>query len=230
VTDVQHIEASKMQRASQFEKATGLRDTCDAGPNRTMFRAAAQGDTKAGRQLLEVIARAESGRTGLRWKFWSMRFNTRKSTGRIFEQHREREGLFLHPLAICSSPCSIIMMTSVKHMEAVGQGSGRRATVSKIRRTFLVLNRILQNFHRCPQSAHFRPARSPPEVASRLVSPCAAALNSFELGLHPGISETLSPSRTGTRAAFFDAMRCAERLSQSRHDLVKASNGLERLR
>ena len=30
---------------------------------RTMFRAAAQGDTKAGRQLLEVIARAESGRT-----------------------------------------------------------------------------------------------------------------------------------------------------------------------
>src|SRR5271154_428091 len=31
---------------------------------RTMFRAAAQGDTKAGRQLLEVIARAESERTG----------------------------------------------------------------------------------------------------------------------------------------------------------------------
>src|SRR6476469_7325992 len=31
---------------------------------RTMFRAAAQGDTKAGRQLLEVIARAESGRAG----------------------------------------------------------------------------------------------------------------------------------------------------------------------
>ena len=29
---------------------------------RTMFRAAAQGDTKAARQLLEVIARAESGR------------------------------------------------------------------------------------------------------------------------------------------------------------------------
>jgi hypothetical protein len=31
---------------------------------RTMFRAAAQGDTKAARQLLEVIARAESGRAG----------------------------------------------------------------------------------------------------------------------------------------------------------------------
>jgi hypothetical protein len=30
---------------------------------RTMFRAAAQGDAKAGRQLLEVIARAESART-----------------------------------------------------------------------------------------------------------------------------------------------------------------------
>ena len=31
---------------------------------RTMFRAAAQGDTRAGRQLLDVVARAESGRTG----------------------------------------------------------------------------------------------------------------------------------------------------------------------
>src|SRR5215470_1800974 len=31
---------------------------------RTMFRAAAQGDIKAGRQLLEVIARAEGGRAG----------------------------------------------------------------------------------------------------------------------------------------------------------------------
>ena len=30
---------------------------------RTMYRAAAQGDTKAGRQLLEVIARAESARS-----------------------------------------------------------------------------------------------------------------------------------------------------------------------
>src|SRR6266576_1628916 len=30
---------------------------------RTMFRAAAQGDTKAGRPLLELIARAESART-----------------------------------------------------------------------------------------------------------------------------------------------------------------------
>src|ERR1700677_4359772 len=36
---------------------------------RTMFRAAAQGDTKAGRQLLEVIARAESGRASTAVEF-----------------------------------------------------------------------------------------------------------------------------------------------------------------
>ena len=59
---------------------------------RTMFRAAAQGDTKAARQLLEVISRAESGRTGTTLeilKFWAQ---YKEKHGPIFEKH-EREGL-----------------------------------------------------------------------------------------------------------------------------------------
>jgi len=68
---------------------------------RTMFRAAAQGDTKAGRQLLEVIARAESGRTGSALEILEHAVKYKEKYGPIFEQ-REREGLdppdiFPHP-------------------------------------------------------------------------------------------------------------------------------------
>jgi hypothetical protein len=68
---------------------------------RTMFRAAAQGDTKAGRQLLEVIARAESGRTGSALEMLQHAVQYKEKHGPIFEQ-REREGLdppdvFPHP-------------------------------------------------------------------------------------------------------------------------------------
>jgi len=68
---------------------------------RTMFRAAAQGDTKAGRQLLEVIARAESGRTGSALEILVHAVKYKEKYGPIFEQ-REREGLdppdiFPHP-------------------------------------------------------------------------------------------------------------------------------------
>jgi hypothetical protein len=47
---------------------------------RTMFRAAAQGDTKAARQLLEVISRAESGRTGTTLEILKFGLNTKKNT------------------------------------------------------------------------------------------------------------------------------------------------------
>src|SRR6267378_5370806 len=59
---------------------------------RTMFRAAAQGDTKAGRQLLEVIARAESGRTGAALEILEHAVQYKEKYVPIFEQH-EREGL-----------------------------------------------------------------------------------------------------------------------------------------
>jgi hypothetical protein len=68
---------------------------------RTMFRAAAQGDTKAGRQLLELIARAEGGRTSTAVEFLQHAHQYKEEHGPTFEQ-REREGLdppdiFPHP-------------------------------------------------------------------------------------------------------------------------------------
>jgi hypothetical protein len=59
---------------------------------RTMFRAAAQGDAKAGRQLLEVIARAESARTEKALGLLQFSAEYIEKHAPIFEKH-EREGL-----------------------------------------------------------------------------------------------------------------------------------------
>jgi hypothetical protein len=59
---------------------------------RTMFRAAAQGDTKAGRQLLEVIGRAESARTEKALGLLQFSHQYKEMHAPIFEKH-EREGL-----------------------------------------------------------------------------------------------------------------------------------------
>jgi hypothetical protein len=59
---------------------------------RTMFRAAAQGDIKAGRQLMDFIARAESQRTSNALEMLQYAARYKEERGRIFEQ-REREGL-----------------------------------------------------------------------------------------------------------------------------------------
>jgi hypothetical protein len=59
---------------------------------RTMFRAAAQGDTKAGRQLLEVIARAESARTEKALGLLQYAAQYVEKYAPIFDKHK-REGL-----------------------------------------------------------------------------------------------------------------------------------------
>ena len=59
---------------------------------RTMYRAAAQGDTKAGRQLLELIARAESARTEKALGILQSAAQHIEKYGPIFDKH-EREGL-----------------------------------------------------------------------------------------------------------------------------------------
>src|SRR6516225_1195079 len=59
---------------------------------RTMYRAAAQGDTKAGRQLLELIARAESARTEKALGILQSAAQHIEKYAPIFEKH-EREGL-----------------------------------------------------------------------------------------------------------------------------------------
>ena len=52
---------------------------------RTMFRAAAQGDAKAGRQLLEVIARAESGRVAMATEMLKSASDYKEKSLQLFE-------------------------------------------------------------------------------------------------------------------------------------------------
>ena len=59
---------------------------------RTMYRAAAQGDTKAGRQLLELVARAEGGRTAAAEDMLQFAHRHIGKYGPIFEQC-ERAGV-----------------------------------------------------------------------------------------------------------------------------------------
>jgi Family of unknown function (DUF5681) len=59
---------------------------------RTMFQAAAHGDTKAARQLLEVVSRAESGRASTASEMLQHAARYKEKHSPIFEQH-EREGL-----------------------------------------------------------------------------------------------------------------------------------------
>ena len=73
---------------------------------RTMFRAAAQGDTKAGRQLLEVIARAESARSENAVGLLQFSHQHIEKYAPIFEKH-EREGL--DPPDIYPDPDDVII-------------------------------------------------------------------------------------------------------------------------
>jgi Family of unknown function (DUF5681) len=73
---------------------------------RTMFRAAAQGDAKAGRQLLEAIARAEGGRVASATELLQFASQYKEKYLPIFEQH-ERNGL--EPPDIYPHPDDIII-------------------------------------------------------------------------------------------------------------------------
>jgi uncharacterized protein DUF5681 len=95
---------------------------------RTMFRAAAQGDTKAGRQLLEVIARAESGRTGAALEILEYAVQYKEKYGRIFEQ-REREGL--DPLDIFPHPDDVIINETTGEVTIEGPLSKEQAGARK---------------------------------------------------------------------------------------------------
>jgi len=68
---------------------------------RTMYRAAAQGDTKAARQLIDLISQAESARTGTAIEILQMSTQYKEKYQPMFEKH-QREGLappeiFPHP-------------------------------------------------------------------------------------------------------------------------------------
>jgi hypothetical protein len=73
---------------------------------RTMFRAAAQGDTKAARQLLDLIARAESGRVAQAMEMLEYAAEYKAKYLPIFEEH-EQQGL--EPPEIHPHPDDIII-------------------------------------------------------------------------------------------------------------------------
>src|SRR5260370_10362651 len=73
---------------------------------RTLIRAGAQGDIKAARQVLELISRAESGRTGTALEILEFAVQYKEKYGPIFEQ-RKRESL--DPLDIFPHPDDVII-------------------------------------------------------------------------------------------------------------------------
>ena len=95
---------------------------------RTMFRAAAQGDTKAARQLLEVIARAESGRTGSALEILEYSAQYKEKYGPIFEKH-EREGL--DPPDIYPHPDDVIIDEATGEVTIDGPTSKEQAGARK---------------------------------------------------------------------------------------------------
>ena len=94
---------------------------------RTMYRAAAQGDTKAGRQLLELIARAESARTENALGLLQYSAQYKEKYAPIFDKH-EHEGL--DPPDIYPHPDDIIINEATGEVTLDGptdkEGAGAR--------------------------------------------------------------------------------------------------------
>jgi hypothetical protein len=95
---------------------------------RTMFRAAAQGDTKAGRQLLELITRAESGRAGTAVEILQFAAQYKERYTPIFDKH-EREGL--DPPDIYPHPDDIIINNATGEVTIDGPDSKEQAGSQK---------------------------------------------------------------------------------------------------
>jgi hypothetical protein len=98
---------------------------------RTMFRAAAQGDTKAGRQLMELISRAESGRTGTALENLEYAVQYKEKYGPIFDKH-EREGL--DALEIYPHPDDVIINITTGEVTIDGPSSKEQAGARKAMR------------------------------------------------------------------------------------------------
>lgn len=111
---------------------------------RTMFRAAAQGDTRAARQLLELISRAESSRAGIALDFLRQATQYKETILERFRQH-EREGL--DPPEIYPHPDDIIIDPQTGEVKIDGpitreQAGARKAVreqaLNSVRRYFEV--------------------------------------------------------------------------------------------
>jgi uncharacterized protein DUF5681 len=110
---------------------------------RTMFRAAAQGDTKAGRQLLEVIARAESARTEKALGVLQFSHQYKEVHAPIFEKH-EREGL--DPPDIYPHPDDVIINEATGEVTIDGPKTKEEAGARKA-----VRKQALESMRRYPE-------------------------------------------------------------------------------
>jgi hypothetical protein len=95
---------------------------------RTMFRAAAQGDTKAGRQLLEVIARAESGRVATAKELLAFASHYKETNLMTFERH-EQDGL--EPPEIYPHPDDVIIDVATGEVSIDGPVTKEQAGARK---------------------------------------------------------------------------------------------------
>src|SRR5260370_32956787 len=95
---------------------------------RTLIRSGAQGDIKAARQVLELISRAESGRTGTALEILEFAVQYKEKYGPIFEQ-REREGL--DPLDIFPHPDDVIINETTGEVTIEGPMSKEQAGARK---------------------------------------------------------------------------------------------------
>jgi Family of unknown function (DUF5681) len=118
---------------------------------RAMFKAAAEGDTKAARQLLDVIARAESERTGSALEILEHAVQYKEKFGPIFEQ-REREGLdppdiFPHPddLIINETTGDVTIDGPITREQAGARKAVREQALQSILRYFEVKDALAKD-------------------------------------------------------------------------------------
>jgi hypothetical protein len=95
---------------------------------RTMFRAAAQGDVKAGRQLLDLIARAESERATFAIELLQFAHKYKDRNGPIFEEH-ERRGV--DPPDIYPHPDDVVINEATGEVTIDGPASKDEAGARK---------------------------------------------------------------------------------------------------
>ena len=102
---------------------------------RTMFRASAQGDTKAARQLLELISRAEAGRVATAFEHLEFAAQYTERYAPIFEKH-EREGL--DPPDIYPHPDDVIVNHTTGEVTFDGPITKEQAGLRKVFRQHAV--------------------------------------------------------------------------------------------
>jgi len=108
---------------------------------RTMFRAAAKGDAKVGRQLLELIGRAETARTNAASEMLEFAAQYKERYLPLFEKH-EQEGL--EPPEIYPHPDDVIIDENTGEVRIDGPRTKEEAGARKA-----IREQVLKSMRRC---------------------------------------------------------------------------------